>query len=36
MFARLRPIVRERLPELMDDPALDEARHFARSMGFRD
>jgi hypothetical protein len=28
MFAHLQPTVRERLPELMDDPALDEARHF--------
>lgn len=28
MFTRFRPTVRERLPELMDDPALDEARHF--------
>jgi hypothetical protein len=27
MFARLRPTVRERLPELMDDPALDKERH---------
>jgi hypothetical protein len=27
MFAHLRPLHRERLPELMDDPALAEEQH---------
>jgi hypothetical protein len=27
MLARLRLVKRDRLPELMDDPALDERRH---------
>jgi hypothetical protein len=28
MFNSLRPTQRVRLPEIMDDPSLDERRHF--------